>query len=244
MPRVLAWDSADEAAAYNRSRFGIGFTLRDLPLDWTGTQLLSSFDLDGDLTLSKKELDAVDWSGFTDAIRDLQTEAGFSGAALDGKLGPDTLAILKAKFADAAPRRRSCSASAIPSCRPRKNASLRPRRSCPSRARRTRWRSRSSGTVTAGRSSMHASSSQVEPAVALAIFAVESKRAYDPTTGLVIVRFEPKVFLRRSGGCDLGSTAASWPNGRLSKTHMRLTQRRRSNPPVTGFPNSWGSTSA
>ena len=48
-----------KAAAYNRSRFGIGFTLRDLPLDWAGTQLLSSFDLDGDLALSKKELDTV-----------------------------------------------------------------------------------------------------------------------------------------------------------------------------------------
>ena len=104
-----------KAAAYNRSRFGIGFTLRDLPLDWTGTQLVSSFDLDGDLALSTKELDAVDWSGFTDAIRDLQAEAGFSGAALDGKLGPDTLAILKRSSRDQHPRRRSCSASAIPS---------------------------------------------------------------------------------------------------------------------------------
>jgi hypothetical protein len=58
-----------------------------------------------------------------------------------------------------------------------------------------------------------ATASQVEPAVALAIFAVESKRAYDPTTGLVIVRFEPKVFLRFSGRLvtsDHSSQLAEW----------------------------------
>jgi hypothetical protein len=49
--------------------------------------------------------------------------------------------------------------------------------------------------------------------VALAIFAVESKRAYDPTTGLVIVRFEPKVFLRRAARIvtsDHSSQLAEW----------------------------------
>ena len=76
------------ATAYNRSRFGIGYTLRDLPLPWAGTRLLSSFDLDGDLALSKQELDTVDWAGFTGEVREVQTRAGFSGAALDGKLGP------------------------------------------------------------------------------------------------------------------------------------------------------------
>ena len=187
------------ADAYNRSRFGIGFTLRDLPLEWAGTQLLSSFDLDGDLTLSKQELDGVDWSGFTDAIRDAAGRSRILGAALDGKLGPDTLALSKRRS-----RRRPAREILLrigdlelppaeeriappPSVVPEKGTG---RQVAVARL----WNSYGGAILE------HANATQVEPAVALAIFAVESKRAYDPTTGLVIVRFEPKVFLRRSSG--------------------------------------------
>jgi hypothetical protein len=36
-------------------------------------------------------------------------------------------------------------------------------------------------------------------ATALAVFLVESKTAYDPRTGLVIIRFEPHIFRRKAG---------------------------------------------
>lgn len=39
----------------------------------------------------------------------------------------------------------------------------------------------------------------MEPAIALAIFSVESGRAYDKDTGLIIVRFEKHVFKRYAG---------------------------------------------
>lgn len=200
------------ADAYNRSRFGIGYTLRDLPLQWAGTQILSSFDLDGDLTLSKAELDGVDWAAFTEAVSEAQAEAGFSGAAADGKLGPDTLAVIKAKFAapaaevllligdlelPAAEERTAPPPDVVPE-----------KGTADAVAVARLWNSYGGAILE------HANAAQVEPAVALAIFAVESKRAYDPTTGLVIVRFEPKVFLRRSSGrlvtSDHSSQLAEW----------------------------------
>jgi len=201
------------ATAYNRSRFGIGFTLRDLPLDWSGAQLLSSFDLDGDLALSKKELDAVDWAEFTAAVRDVQAMAGFTGDALDGKLGPTTLAALKAAFPPPQPTAEALLTIGDRVLPPAEERIAPPPEvvsesgTADKAAVARLWNSYGGAILD------HASASQVEPAVALAIFAVESKRAYDPTTGLVIVRFEPKVFLRRAARIvtsDHSSQLAEW----------------------------------
>jgi hypothetical protein len=241
-----------KADAYNRSRFGIGFTLRDLPFGWTGTQLLSSFDLDGDLTLSKKELDAVDWSGFTDAIRDLQAEAGFSGGALDGKLGPDTLAILKEKFADQAPSPEILLRIGDLELPPADERIAPPPKVVPEQGSGDKVAVAKLWNSYGGAILEHANASQVEPAIALAIFAVESKRAYDPTTGLVIVRFEPKVFLRRSSGrlvsSDHSSQLAEWhaieaayaidPKAALESASYGLPQLMGFNFGVTSHPDA------
>jgi hypothetical protein len=55
--------------------------------------------------------------------------------------------------------------------------------------------------------------SAIDPAVALAIFAVESGRAYDVDTKLVIARFEPHVFKRFTGkavAASHSSQKAEW----------------------------------
>jgi N-acetylmuramidase len=188
-----------QAAAYNRSRFGIGFTLRDLPLEWTGAQLLSSFDLDGDLTLSKAELDGVDWTAFTGAVRDVQAQAGFSGAAVDGKLGRDTLAALKAAFPAPTTTPTFLLTLGDLELPPAEERIAPPPKAVDERGGANKVAVARLWNSYGGAILEQATAADVEPAVALAIFAVESKRAYDPTTGLVIVRFEPKVFLRRSG---------------------------------------------
>jgi hypothetical protein len=241
-----------QAVAYNRSRFGLGFTLRDLPLGWAGTQLLSSFDLDGDLALSKQELDAVDWSAFTAVVRDLQAEAGFSGAAVDGKLGPDTLTVLKAQFAEAGPGAEvllRIGDLELPAAEERivpPSKAVSEHGPADKAAVARLWNSYGGAIVE------HASASGVEPAVALAIFAVESKRAYDPTTGLVIVRFEPKVFLRRSNGrlvvSDHSSQLAEWqaletayainPKAALESASYGLPQLMGFNFGVTSHPDA------
>jgi len=238
------------ADAYNRSRFGIGYTLRDLPLEWEGTQILSAFDLDGDLTLSKQELDGVDWGAFTDAVSEAQADAGFAGAALDGKLGPDTLAVIKAKFAaPAAEILLRIGDLELPAAGERIAP---PPRVVPEKgtadavAVARLWNSYGGAILE------HATAAEVEPAVALAIFAVESKRAYDPTTGLVIVRFEPKVFLRRSSGrlvtSDHSSQLAEWqaveeayaidPKAALESASYGLPQLMGFNYGVTSHPDA------
>jgi hypothetical protein len=240
------------ADAYNRSRFGIGYTLRDLPLEWGGTQILSSFDLDGDLTLSKTELDAVDWAAFTEAVSEAQADAGFSGAAADGKLGPDTLAVIKAKFAAAAPAAEillRIGDLELPAAEERiaPPPSVVPEKGTADGVAVARLWNSYGGAILE-----HANAAQVEPAVALAIFAVESKRAYDPTTGLVIVRFEPKVFLRRSSGrlvtSDHSSQLAEWqaveeayaidPKAALESASYGLPQLMGFNYGVTSHPDA------
>ncbi len=86
------------AATYNRTRFGTAFTLADLPATWTGTDLLRSFDQDEDLTLSPSELARVDWAAFSQEVEAFHQQAGFSGKALDGKLGPATRKALQARL--------------------------------------------------------------------------------------------------------------------------------------------------
>lgn len=201
------------AEAYNRSRFGIGFALRDLPLGWIGTEALMSVDFDKDLTLSKSELDAVDWSAFTDWVRAVQSDAGFIGDALDGKLGPRTLAALKARFATGRPGGDvllRIGDLELPAAEERiaPPPAVVPEQGTADKVTVARLWNNYGGAILG-----HAEASKIEPAVALAIFAVESKRAYDPSTGLVIVRFEPKVFLRSSGrlvSSDHSGQLAEW----------------------------------
>jgi hypothetical protein len=186
-----------DAATYNRSRFGIGYTLADLPSEWAGTRLLVSFDTDGDVQLSDSELSAVDWTKLSGLVRDFQQSQHFGTADVDGKLGPGTLAALRAfhpstpkillRIGDLelpAPEDRL----APPGGQPLDESGS------PDRAVVARLWNNYGGAV-----KEEATKAQIDPAVALAIFSVESKQAYDPTTGLVIARFEPTVFLRRSG---------------------------------------------
>lgn len=239
------------ATAYNRSRFGIGFTLRDLPLAWEGTRVLTSFDVDGDLELSRKELDTVDWSAFTGAVREVQTRAGFSDAARDGKLGPDTLVALKAEFAAVEPPHQALLAIGDLELRAAEERIAPPADVVSEQGTAAKvavarlWNSYGGAILD------HADATQVEPAVALAIFAVESKRAYDPTTGLVIVRFEPKVFLRRAGRLvisDHSSQLAEWqaleaayainPKAALESASYGLPQLMGFNFGVTSHPDA------
>ena len=201
------------AIVYNRSRFGVGFTLRDLPSDWAGTRLLSAFDVDDDLTLSPRELDGVDWRAFTDAVRALQITAGFSGDAVDGKLGARTLAALETAFPTAAPQQDvvlTIGDLALPRAQER---TMPPPKTVGERGTGEKLAVARLWNSYGGAILEQADAARVEPAVALAIFAVESKRAFDPTTGLVVVRFEPKVFLRRAGrlvASDHSGQLAEW----------------------------------
>lgn len=188
-----------DAATYNRSTFGTGYTMADLPSGWAGTHLLSSFDTDGDLELSQLELAGVDWEAVSRSVSDFQASKGLSGGEVDGRLGPKTLRLLRESFpASMAAVALRMGDLALPAAEerlaPPPPNQIADGSGAPERAAVALLWNNYGGAVLA-----QAAETGVEPAVALAIFAVESKRAYDPTTGLVIVRFEPKVFLRRAG---------------------------------------------
>jgi peptidoglycan hydrolase-like protein with peptidoglycan-binding domain len=202
-----------DAKTYNRTRFGIGYTLRQLPERWEGAEGLRAFDVEGDVELSERELRRVDWAEFTAAVRRFQQSQGFAAADLDGKLGPRTLRALAAAFPASAagvvlrlgdldlPAATEPLAPAPP------DRVVGETGTAERKAVARLWNSYGSAIVDG------AGAADIAPEVALAIFAVESKRAYDPTTGLVIVRFEPKVFLRRSGRlvtADHASQLSEW----------------------------------
>jgi hypothetical protein len=184
------------AAAYNRNALGQIWTLQDLPKEYPGYQILLRADLDGDLSIGSGELDEIDWLAFSKAVEDFQQQQGL--APQDAKLGPRTLrrlrqcygltpdrpAVLK-KLGDLAFRPASVPVSEPPG---------------PPLAGRTPteksvcklWNRYGAAIYRQARAH------RLPVAVALAVFAVESQRAYDPRTGLVIIRFEPHIFQRQA----------------------------------------------
>ncbi len=147
------------------------------------TRLLSAFDVDDDLTLSTRELDGVDWRAFTDAVRAFQITAGFSGAAVDGKLGTRTLEALDAAFPAGPPEQDvvlTIGDLALPRAQER---TVPPPETVSERGTGEKLAVARLWNSYGGAILEQADAAQVEPAVALAIFAVESKRAFDPTTG-------------------------------------------------------------
>ena len=69
---------------------------------------------------------------------------------------------------------------------------------------------------------------------ALAVFAVESGTAYDPRTGLVIIRFEPAVFHRKTG------QSSAYSRGGQHREWQNLTQAYEVDPEAALWSTSYG----
>ncbi len=186
------------AAAYNRGAIGKLWNLADLPPEWAGYHILLNGDLDSDLVIDDEELDEIDWIGFSDAVADFQLQFGI--AEVDGKLGPSTLKRLRQAFALAGSLpavvkrmgdltlRRPKTPFAEPAGPPLTGRNAEERAVC------NTW-NRFGGAI-----GTEARARSIPARVALAVFFVESSgKAHDPATQLVVVRFEPHVFRRRSG---------------------------------------------
>jgi hypothetical protein len=199
-----------DAATYNRSKFGSQYHLSDLPLEWEGTTLLVRSDLDGDRQLDDGELDALDWAAFSELVKDFQAQAGFPDADVDGKLGPTTLKRLRESFGvESDVLLRVGNLELLRAVEPEAPATGPvPASGSPERRVVASLWNRYGGAIAS-----EAAAAGLDASIALAIFAVESGRAYDPDTGLVIIRFEPAVFHRyakRMVDASHGSQAAEW----------------------------------
>lgn len=65
-----------DAITYNQTRFGIGTRLAIFPPNGRGSQLLRSFDVEGDVSLSEAELRCVDWKTLSGLVRVFQEARG------------------------------------------------------------------------------------------------------------------------------------------------------------------------
>lgn len=200
-------------ASYNRNAAGKHWNLVDIPVEWSGYGILLRGDLDQDLILDDEETENVDWIAFSEAVDDFQERVGL--APRDGKLGPDTLRRLKEVFnvPSAATLLQlgedlAFPLAGVPVSEP-PGPELVGRTAEEKRICRL-W-NRYGKAI-----NQQARANNLSTRSALAVFFVESGQAYDGATGLLVIRYEPHVFRRRSGGREVGAERggqrAEWRN--------------------------------
>jgi len=179
---------------YNIRSLGRRWHLSDIPEEWLGFQLLASADWNHDRQITADEILDVDWLSFVQAVRDFQSEHNLTP---DGKLGPMTISTLQEIYHTPASRPLltlgdlSLYRPKTPTSEPNHPIDFALTRQEQSIA--NLWNQY--GQIIA----QQADNYQIPLNTALAVFKVESGRAYDPETGLTIIRFEPHIFLRKSG---------------------------------------------
>jgi hypothetical protein len=203
------------AATYNRQALGKIWSLPDLPEAFPGYRILLQGDLDHDLSLNPDELDRIDWIAFSQAVEDFQAQAKL--APRDAKLGPITLRQLREAYGVApAPAsdeilKRLGEMEFRPATVPVSQPPGPPLvgRTPEERSVATLWNRYGAAIY------RQSQACRLPAETALAVFYVESKMAYDPKTGLVIIRFEPHIFRRKSGqevSFSRGGQANEWQN--------------------------------
>jgi len=201
------------AATYNRQAWGKIWNLPDLPEGCPVYQILLRGDLDGDLTLEPEELDKIDWMAFSEAVGDFQEREGL--APRDAKLGPVTLKRLRESYGVAPARSEVLKNLGEMEFRPATVPVSEPPgpplvgRTPEERSVASLWNRYGAAIY------RQAQAYRLPVETALAVFCVESNLAYDPRTGLVIIRFEPHIFRRKAGqevAFRRGGQPAEWRN--------------------------------
>jgi hypothetical protein len=200
-------------ATYNRNAVGTIWNLRDIPSEWPGYAILLKGDLDSNMAIEPNELDAIDWIAFSEAVGDFQEQAGVEKP--DSKLGPDTLKLFRNQYGsqpipDGVLKsvgdlvlKRASQPVAQPSGAKLVGRNDEERRIC------NLWNAYGAAI------NEQAVQFKIPVESALAVFFVESGTAFDPATGLVIIRFEPHIF-RKNTGKDVpwsrGGQKTEWQN--------------------------------
>jgi hypothetical protein len=201
------------AAVYNRQALGRIWNLSDLPTTSPLYQVLLAGDLDHNAMIGLAEANRVDWDSFSEAVKDFQTQQGI--APQDGKLGPATLHGLRECFGtpaakpdvlirlgDLALGPATVPVSAPPGP-PLSGRNITEQSIC------SLWNQYGAAIA------QQAQTQGLPVETALAVFSVESQMAYHPTTGLVIIRFEPHIFQKYAGrpvSSSRGGQSDEWQN--------------------------------
>jgi hypothetical protein len=185
------------AATYNRNVYGQIWNLRDLPVEYPGYQIILQGDPDHDLAIEPGELDHIDWVAFSATVGDFQEQQDI--APRDSKLGPVTLRRLREFYgvpgARAGILKRLGDLVFRPAAVPVSEPPGPPLvgRTPEEKSVCNLWNRYGAAIY------RQAQAYRLPVATALAVFRVESGTAYDPRTGLVIIRFEPHIFRRKAG---------------------------------------------
>lgn len=201
------------AATYNRQALGKIWNLKDLPEACPGYQILLQGDVDHDLSLEPEALDKIDWIAFSKAVGDFQARAGL--APRDAKLGPVTLKRLRESYGVGPVASEILQRLGEMEFRPATVPVSPPPgpqlvgRTPEERSLGALWNRYGAAIYRL------AQAYRLPVETALAVFSVESNQAYDPRTGLVIIRFEPHIFRRQAGpevAFSRGGQQAEWRN--------------------------------
>jgi hypothetical protein len=237
----------ESAAAYNRQALGKIWNFQDLPPAYPGYQILLQADLNGDLAIGVAELDRIDWLAFSQAVEDFQQRQGL--APQDAKLGPVTLRRLRECYGLPLDRRDVLKRLGELSFRPASVPVSEP--PGPPLTGRTPGEKSVCGLWNRYGAAIYRQAQvfRLPVAAALAVFSVESGAAYDADTGLVVIRFEPHIFRRKTGqsvACRRGGQGHEWrnlarayrveANAALLSTSYGLPQLMGFNWPVTRHP--------
>jgi hypothetical protein len=200
------------AAKYNRRAIGAQWTLSDLPVEWEGYSVLLSGDANDNLVIDDDELDDIDWPEFSEAVSDFQEQHHLT---VDGKLGPNTLEqLLRYYHQETALKEALLTVGDLTF-----NRASTPE--APPAGERIVGENSAERVICSlwnkygGAIAEEAGAAGLPVDAALAVFCVESKSAYDPKTGLLIIRYEPHVFKKKSGReirWSRGGQQAEWQN--------------------------------
>ena len=197
---------------YNQSALGRHWHLIDLPIQWPGYNIISINDADGNLVINQFEEAAIDWFAFSDSVSNFQQQQDIH--PIDGKLGPNTLKALQTYYDTnfdtlIAPIENNATPSNA--ANPLKTLgsdftllapeqpTAEPQFFLPDSANAYEQSIVKLWNLYGGGIAKAAKTYNLSVITSLAVFQVESKRAYDPTTGLLIIRFEPHIFKRYTG---------------------------------------------
>jgi hypothetical protein len=201
----------ESAAIYNRRAWGKIWSLRDLPEQFAGHQILREEDEDRTL-MTSEEVNRIDWNAFAEAVGDFQEQAGLTPP--DAKLGPVTLRRLR-EFYGEPPEPVVLMRLGEMEFRPATAPVSEP--PGPPLVGRTPEESSLASLWNRYGAAIYrqAGDCRLPVEAALAVFFVEANQAYDPKTGLVIIRFEPHIFRRQTGQEVLwrrGGQSNEWEN--------------------------------
>jgi hypothetical protein len=185
------------AATYNRNVYGKIWTLQDLPVEYPGYRIILQGDTSHDSAIEPGELDHIDWIAFSATVGDIQERLNI--VPWDAKLGPVTLRRLREFYGMPGARTDILTSLGDLVFRPATTPVSEPP-GPPLVGRTPAEKSVCNLWNRYGAAIYHqARAYRLPVATALAVFRVESGTAYDPRTGLVIIRFEPHIFRRKAG---------------------------------------------